>query len=114
MGVRPSELWGITWPLTAFYFDRGVRNWANFVDRTSNDAEMRIRMQMRNSRRANVDSFAHQAKMVAFNKLMGIPIDSLYGAPPVQSIPGAQAEKRSGPKEKIDLDKIPGMPRRFG
>lgn len=109
MGVRPSELWGITWALAAFYFDRGVRNWANFVDRQVNDAEVKVRTQMRNNKRANVDMFAFQAKQVAFNKLMGISVESLYAAPTVA--PLAKREKPTGPRKKIDLDKIPGYPR---
>ena len=109
MGVRPSEIWGITWPLAAFYFDRGVRNWANFVDRMINDAEVNVRSQMRNSKRANVDTFANQARQVAFAKLMGLSVESLYAAPTTNS--SSNGEKSSTPREKIDLDKIDVMSR---
>lgn len=113
LGVRPSELYGVTWPLAAFYLDRGLRNWANFVDRTVNDAEVKVRTQMRNNRRANVDMFAFQAKQVAFNKIMGISVESLYAAPTTG--PKPKGEKRSAPKTKSEKDKlinsIPGMPR---
>jgi hypothetical protein len=69
-------------------------------------------MQMRNAKRANVDMFAFQQKQVTFNKLMGLSVESLYAAPPTKA--GTQkTEKRSGPKQKIDLDKIPGIPRQY-
>ena len=112
MGIRPSELWGIAWPLAAFFFDRGVRDWANFVDRNVKNAEAEVRMRMRNSKRANVDSFAHQAAQVTFNKLMGLSTENLYAAP--TNVKGATKESRSnGERPKIDLDKIPGMPRLY-
>lgn len=78
--MRPSELWGITWPLAAFYFDRAVRNWANFVDRRTEEAESMIRAQMKNRR--GTDGFALQARQVTFNKLVGLSVESAYAAPP--------------------------------
>lgn len=91
MGVRPSELWGVTWPLAAFYLDRAVRNWANLVDRRSDEAEQTVRMQMKNRR--GTDGFALQARMVAFNKLLGLSVDSAYAAPPTPKS-GEQKGKR--------------------
>lgn len=101
MGVRPSALWGITWPLAAFYFDRAVRNWANFVDRRSAEAEMVVRLQMKNRR--GTDGFALQAKQVAFNKLLGLDVSSAYAAPP--SIGKMSAEGK--PKRNLDKVNIP-------
>lgn len=100
LGVRPSELWGVTWPLAAFYFDRAVRNWANFVDQRSNEAEQAVRIQMKN--RKGTDGFALQARHVAFNKLMGLSVESAYAAPPT---PG-NAEKR-GPKRDLGSVSLP-------
>lgn len=102
--MRPSELYSVAWPLSAFYFDRGIRAWANFVDRLSNEAELRVRQQMKKSR-GDVDGFALQARQVAFNKILGLSVEDLYASP---SMKGAQ--KNSGPREKIDLDKINGWP----
>lgn len=113
MAVRPSEFWGITWPLTAFFFDRGVRTWANYVDRQVEQAETNVRMQMRNAKRANVDTFAFQQKQVTFHKLMGLSVESLYAAPPIAGGSNKKREKSSGPKQKIDLDKIPGIPSNY-
>ncbi|AEK07472.1 tail assembly chaperone [Mycobacterium phage Send513] len=115
-GVRPSELWGISWPLAAFYFDRALRNWATFVDRRVEEAEMTVRMQMKN--RKGTDGFALQARHVAFNKLMGLDVSSAYAPPPVAPN-AAGAGKRnlrdvSAPKvlsaegHKIDLSKFNG------
>lgn len=93
MGVRPSELWGIHWPLAAFYFDRAVRNWANFVDRKSEEAEMVVRMQMKNRR--GTDGFALQARQVQFNKLLGLSVAEAYAAPPTPGGAGPAKGKRN-------------------
>lgn len=95
--MRPSELWGITWPLAAFYFDRAVRNWANFVDQRSNEAEMNVRLQMKN--RKGTDGFALQAREVAFNKLLGLSVASAYATPSI-------TRGESGERKKINLDTV--------
>lgn len=102
MGVRPSELWGISWPLAAFYFDRAVRNWANFVDRRCEEAEMVIRLQMKNRR--GTDGFAMQAREVAFNKLLGLSVATAYAAPPSKGLNGDKAAKT---KRNLDQVAIP-------
>lgn len=117
MGVRPSELWGITWPLAAFYFDRAIRNWANFVDRRSEEAEMVVRMQMKNRR--GTDGFALQARQVAFNKLVGLSVESAYAPPPTPGNAKKAGQKRdvgnvSAPRvinaegKRIDLSRFNG------
>ena len=109
--MRPSELWGITWPLAAFYFDRAVRNWATFVDRRSDEAEMAVRMQMKNRR--GTDGFALQARTVAFNKLLGLSVEGAYAAPPTPENK-RRLEKLNAPKvltgegTKIDLSRFNG------
>lgn len=101
--MRPSELWGVTWPLAAFYFDRAVRNWANFVDQRSNEAEQAVRMQMKNRR--GTDGFALQAREVAWKKLLGMDVQSSYAAPPV--IKNAEGKVISNRKRDIDKVSIP-------
>lgn len=98
MGIRPSQLWGVEWPLAAFYFDRAVRNWANFVDRKCEEAEMVIRLQMKNRR--GTDGFAMQAREVAFNKLLGLSVASAYSAPPTKGLKGEK------PRQKRNLDTV--------
>lgn len=100
--MRPSELWGISWPLTAFYFDRGVRNWANFVDQRANEAEQAVRMQMKN--RKGTDPFALQARHVAFNKMVGLSVDSAYAAP---TVPGRGNAEKRGPKRDLGKLSVP-------
>lgn len=112
--MRPSELWSITWPLAAFYFDRALRNWATLVDRRIEEAEAAVRIQMKNRR--GTDGFALQARQVAFNKLVGLPVDSAYAAPPVKGTSEAgkkkNLERLSAPKvldaegRKIDLSRF--------
>ena len=79
MGVRPSELYGITWPLAAFYLDRGLYRWANFVEGRLNEVESTVRKQMRNQ--AGTDIFVQSAKIAAYNKLMGLSTASAYRQP---------------------------------
>lgn len=97
--MRPSELWGITWPLAAFYFDRAVRNWAKFVDGRSEEAEMVVRRQMKNRR--GTDGFALQAREVTFKKLVGLDTTTSYAAPPT---PKGVVK---GPKRDVGSVKVP-------
>lgn len=79
LGVRPSELYCVTWPLAAFYLDRGLYWWANFVEGKMNEAETAVRNQMKNS--TGADMFAHSAKMAAYNKIMGLSVAAAYRQP---------------------------------
>ena len=117
MGLRPSQLWGIEWPLAAFYFDRAVRNWANFVDRRSDEAEATVRIQMKNRR--GTDGFALQARQVMFSKLLGLDVTAAYAPPPVPGSGEGRTTKRdvgkvSAPRvlnaegKKIDLSGFNG------
>lgn len=112
MGVRPSELWGITWPLAAFYFDRAVRNWASFVDQRSDEAEMAVRNQMKNQRGS--DSFILQARQLAFNKLVGLSKEAAYATPNITKGDKRSVDKVSAPKvlnsegHKINLSRFNG------
>lgn len=104
MGVRPSELYGVTWPLAAFFLDRGCRAWANFVDRRVNEAEA-VAVRQTRKMKGDPSGFIHSAKLVTFNKLMGLPTDLAYAAPTVP-------QKASAPKalsaegKKIDLSRF--------
>jgi hypothetical protein len=111
MGIRPSELYGVTWPLAAFYFDRGVRAWANYVDGEVNKAEA---VAVKSTRRMKGDpsGFVVSAKMLAFNKALGLDKSAAFAAPPVVSAekPGTTVPLARDKVGKIDLDKINGWP----
>lgn len=109
LGILPSELYSVTWPLAKFYFDRGIRAWGITVDNKCNEAEMRVRASMRKAK-GNVDSFAASARQVMFCRLMGLPTDSAYRAP------GVVSGKKKDLPEKVSVPKSFKAPdaKRFG
>ena len=72
-------MFGVTWPLAAFYLDRGLYWWANFVEGKMNEAEATVRNQMKNQ--SGADMFANSAKMATYNKLMGLSVATAYRQP---------------------------------
>lgn len=93
LGVRPSELYGVTWPLAAFYLDRGLHRWANFVEGRLNEVESTVRKQMRNQ--AGTDIFVQSAKIAAYNKLMGLSTASAYRQPDSFTLNKKEGETKS-------------------
>ena len=86
LGVRPSELYNVTWPLAAFYFDRGIYYWGTFVERRMDEAEQTVRNQMKNRR--GTDVFVTSARIVAYNKLFGLSVASAYRQPQLPATQG--------------------------
>lgn len=94
LGIRPSDLYDIQWPLARLYFDRGIYWWGNFIEDKVNTAEAQVRNQMKN--RKGTDAFAQSARIVAFNKIFGLSTASAYRQP---QLPGKMTEK---PVEKAN------------
>ncbi|QNJ59235.1 tail assembly chaperone [Mycobacterium phage MrMiyagi] len=101
-GIRPSELYGITWPLAAFYLDRGLYWWSSFVEGRMNEVENAVRNQMKNKR--GTDAFVHSARTAAFNKLMGLSVASAYRQPHsfTSSSKGAKPVASQGKSSNFD------------
>ena len=68
--VRPSVLYGIDNQLAAFYFDRGIYWWGNFVDNKIAEAEARVRHAFKNKK--GTDMFVNSERVRTMNKLLGI------------------------------------------
>jgi hypothetical protein len=89
--------------LAAFYFDRGVYWWGNFVERKMDEAEHAVREQMRN--RKGTDMFANSARISTYNKLFGLNPASAYRQPqlPSKSKKPAEITKAKAPHKHIEM-----------
>lgn len=67
--VRPSVLYGIEDQLTAFYFDRGIYWWGNFVDNKVAEAEAKVRQSFKNKK--GTDVFVNSERAKTMSKLLG-------------------------------------------
>ena len=67
--VRPSVLYGIDDQLAAFYFDRGIYWWGNFVDGKVAEAEARVRQSLKNKKGTEV--FVNSERIKTMSKLLG-------------------------------------------
>lgn len=76
---RPSDLYGIEWPLARFYFDRGIYWWGNFVEQKLQEAEQNVRQQMKN--RKGTEMFVTSTRIATFNKIFGLSTASAYRQP---------------------------------
>lgn len=102
MGVRPSELFGVTWPLAAFLLDRGLYRWSTFVENKLNEVELTVRNQMKNS--SGADVFVQSARTSMYNKLMGLDPASAYRSPGVfADKPKKVATQAVSAEGKLDL-----------
>jgi hypothetical protein len=98
LGLRPSELYGVTWPLAAFYLDRGLYWWSNFVESKMNEAEMTVRNQMKNQ--SGSDMFAQSSRTATYNKLMGLSVASAYRQPGLLKLNDESKAKSLVPQAK--------------
>lgn len=77
MGIRPSELYEVEWPLAAFYLDRGLAEWANFVDRKTDEAGQAVAATMVGQSRGG-QAFIDSARKAQFARLLGLSEASAY------------------------------------
>lgn len=97
LGIRPSELYGIENPLAAFYLDRGLQRWANFVEGKMNESETAVR-NTAVGRSSSGAGFIISARQVTFAKLMGQSTASAYRQP--------QVPKRESPKKDVGAQRF--------
>lgn len=72
MGIRPSELYGIDWPLAAYYLDITLQAWSDFVEGKMNEAGAAIAATAV-GRSSQGQAFIYSARQSAFAKLVGLP-----------------------------------------
>ena len=94
--VRPSELYGIDNELAAFYFDRDIHWWGNFVENKVAESEMKVRQAFKNKK--GTDVFVNSERQRTMSRLLGLN-DSTAGYR-VYSDPN---------KKKVPQKKKPGM-----
>lgn len=89
LSCRPSDLYGVEWPLVRFYFDRAIYRWGGYVERKVSEAESTIRQRMHKQKAANVESFVMSWRISTFNKIMGLSTAAAYAKPvSTQSLTG--------------------------
>lgn len=98
--VRPSVLYGIESQLAAFYFDRGIWWWGNFVDNKVAEAEMRVRHAFKNKK--GTDVFVNSERTRTLNRLLGVR-DPNAGYR-VYSDPNKNKPKKAVPSRKSGMD----------
>lgn len=81
MGVLPSDLYEIEWPLARFYFNRGIYKWGKFVENRLEEVEATVRNQMKNRR--GTETFVTSQRIAAFNKIFGLSVASAYRQPDI-------------------------------
>lgn len=111
MGIRPSEFYGITWPLAVFYLDRGLSGWASFVERKVNEAGNAVASTAVGQSRGG-EVFVQSARQVQFNRLLGLSEASAYRSPQlpgkVVAKPKSNGAKQLSGEGKLDLSKFNG------
>ena len=110
MNLRPSELYGITWPLAAFYLDRGLNAWASFVENKMNEAAEAVANTVV-GRGSSGQVFIISARKRAFARLLGLSENSAYRQPQLPGMGDVKDRKtkrtRAIPAEgKFDLSRF--------
>lgn len=112
MGVRPSELFKVEWPLAAFYLDKNLASWAQFVEGKMNEAASAV-ANSAVGRSTSGGPFIESARKATFAKLLGLSESIAYRQPQivgkVKEKPKRQlVQQMSGEERKIDISKFNG------
>jgi hypothetical protein len=111
MGVRPSELYGIDWPVAAFYLDRGLSAWASFVETKVNEAGNAV-ASTAVGRSSGGHVFVQSARQAQFSRLLGLSDASAYRQPQiasrVEAKPKSSGSQTFSGEGNFDLSKFNG------